>query len=82
MKNNILSLLALTGTIFTGNLFAQEELGLSNAQNDATSAYDCVKSVTNHDKTLGFQGGVVTQQFTACAHGALKHVALTVKAAT
>ena len=82
MKNNILSLLALTGTIFTGNLFAQEELGLSNAQNDATSAYDCVKSVTNHDKTLGFQGGVVTQQFTACADGALKHVALTVKGAT
>lgn len=83
MKNNFFTLVALTGTLFTGNLFAQEDAALSNAQQDANAtAYDCVKSVTSHDRTLGFQGAVVTQEFTACTDGALKFVSLTVKNAT
>ena len=73
---------AAAAALFTGNLFAQEA-AISNSQSDAaTSAYDCVKAVSGDNKTLGFQGGVVTQDFTACTTGALKEMVLTVKNAT
>ena len=80
--NKFLFPLAAFAALSTGNLFAQEA-NLSNSQNDAaSSAYDCVQSVSSHNKTLGFQGGVITQEFTACTTGSLKQVVLTVKNAT
>lgn len=80
--NKFIFPLAAAAALFTGNLFAQEA-AISNSQSDAaTSAYDCVKAVSGDNKTLGFQGGVVTQDFTACTTGALKEMVLTVKNAT
>jgi len=80
--NKFIFPLAAAAALFTGNLFAQEA-ALSNSQNDAaTSAYDCVKTVSDHNRTLGFQGGVIAQEFTACTDGALKAMVLTVKNAT
>ncbi|MDA0940363.1 MAG: T9SS type A sorting domain-containing protein [Bacteroidetes bacterium] len=80
--NKFIFPLAAAAALFTGNLFAQEA-AFSNSQSDAAApAYDCVKSVSGDNKTLGFQGGVVTQDFTACTTGALKEMVLTVKNAT
>jgi hypothetical protein len=80
--NKFIFPLAAAAALFTGNLFAQEA-AISNSQSDAaTSSYDCVKAVSGDNKTLGFQGGVVTQDFTACTTGALKEMVLTVKNAT
>lgn len=80
--NKFILPLAAAAALFTGNLFAQEA-AISNSQSDAaTSAYDCVKSVSDHNRTLGFQGGVIAQEFTACTDGALKAIVLTVKNAT
>jgi len=80
--NKFILPLAAAAALFTGNLFAQEA-ALSNSQNDApTSAYDCVKTVSDHNRTLGFQGGVITQEFTACTTGSLKSTVLSVKNVT
>lgn len=80
--NKFILPLAAAAALFTGNLFAQEA-AISNSQNDAaTSAYDCVKTVSDHNKTLDHLGGVVAQDFTACTDGALKNIVLTVKNAT
>lgn len=80
--NKFILPLAAAAALFTGNLFAQEA-AISNSTSDAaTSSYDCVKTVSNHDRTLGFQGGVIAQEFTACTTGALKEMVLTVKNAT
>jgi hypothetical protein len=80
--NKFIFPLAAFAALFTGNLFAQEA-AISNSQNDAaTSAYDCVRSVSEQSHTLGVQGGVVTQEFTACTTGSLKSIVLTVKNAS
>jgi hypothetical protein len=75
--------LAAAAALFSGNLFAQEAT-MSNLSKEASSAdaYTCVKSVTEHNKTLGVQGGVVAQEFTACTSGTLKLVELKVKNAS
>ena len=78
--NNIILSLATTAAFFSGNLLAQE-FALSNSQADASS-YDCIRNVVDHDKTLGFQADVVTQEFTACVTGSLKSVELNIKNAT
>ena len=80
--NKFLYPLAATAALFTGNLFAQEA-ALSDAQLDGnTQAFDCVQTVSSHNRTLGFEGGVVTQTFTACTTGQLQKTSLTVKGAT
>jgi hypothetical protein len=82
MKNISTSFVALAATLFAGNLFAQEA-ALSNNQEDAiVSAYDCTRKVSSADRTLTFDGGVVTQTFEACTDGSLKSVSLAVKNAT
>ena len=73
---------AAAAALFTGNLFAQEA-ALSSAQNDApTSLFDCFVKVEEHNRTLGFEGAVVTQEFTACTTGQLQETQITVKGAT
>ena len=73
---------AAAAALFTGNLFAQEA-ALSSAQNDApASMYDCVQKVDEHNRTLGFDGAVVTQEFTACTSGQLKATHINVKGAS
>ena len=80
--NKFIYPLAAVAALITGNLFAQEA-ALSNNQNDAaTYSYDCVKTVTDHNRTLGIEGGVITQEFTACTTGQLKQAMITVKGAT
>ena len=44
---------------FTGNLFAQE--AACHAENNTTSMYDCVKTVSDANRTLDFEGGVITK---------------------
>ena len=40
-------------------------------ENNTTSMYDCVKTVSDANRTLDFEGGVITQEFTACTKGQL-----------
>ena len=68
--NKFIYPLAAAAALFTGNLFAQEA-ALSSAENNTTSMYDCVKTVSDANRTLDFEGGVITQEFTACTTGQL-----------
>lgn len=80
--NKFIYPLAAAAALFTGNLFAQEA-ALSNSNGKMeTSMYDCVKSVSEANRTIDFDGGVVTQEFTACATGQLKGATIAVKGAT
>jgi len=82
MKNLTPSFVALAATMFTSSLFAQEA-ALASAQTDAVAnPFDCVRTVATSDRTLGFEGGVVTQTFKACTNGALQNVSLNVKNAS
>ena len=56
--NKFIYPLAAAAALFTGNLFAQEA-ALSSAENSTTSMYDCVKTVSDANRTLDFEGGVV-----------------------
>lgn len=79
--NKFLYPLAASAVLLTGNLFAQEA-GMSNTQNDATpTTSDCVQSVTDANRTLAFDGGVITQEFAACASGQLQGTTLAIKGA-
>jgi len=79
--NKFIYPLAAAAALFTGNLFAQEA-ALSSAENNTTSMYDCVKTVSDANRTLDFEGGVITQEFTACTTGQLKGATLSVKGAS
>ena len=76
--NKFIYPLAAAAALFTGNLFAQEA-ALSSAENNTTSMYDCVKTVSDANRTLDFEGGVITQEFTACTTGQLQGATLAVK---
>ena len=78
--NKFIYPLAAAAALFTGNLFAQEA-ALSSAENSTTSMYDCVKTVSDANRTLDFEGGVVTQEFTACTTGQLQGATIAVKGA-
>ncbi len=80
--NKFIYPLAAAAALFTGNLFAQEA-NLSNENGKTnTPMYDCVKSVSDANRTLDVDGGVITQEFTACATGQLKGATIAVKGAT
>ena len=78
--NKFIYPLAAAAALFTGNLFAQEA-ALSSAENNTTSIYDCVKTVSDANRTLDFEGGVITQEFTACTTGQLQGATIAVKGA-
>ena len=79
--NKFIYPLAATAAFLTGNLFAQEA-ALSNAENNApASMYDCVKTVSEANRTLDIDGGVITQEFTACTTGQLQGATIAVKGA-
>lgn len=69
--------LAAVAALFTGNLYAQDAV-LSNSQK-GDAKYDCVKSVSNHNRTLVASGEVVTQTFEACETGTIDQVNVTAK---
>lgn len=69
--------LAAVAALFTGNLYAQDAV-LSNSQK-GDAKYDCVKSVSNDNRTLVASGEVVTQTFEACESGTIDQVVLKFK---
>ena len=78
--NKFIYPLAAAAALFTGNLFAQEA-ALTSAENNTTPMYDCVKTVSDANRTLDFEGGVITQEFTACTTGQLQGATIAVKGA-
>ena len=77
--NKFIYPLAAAAALCTGNLFAQEAaLTTTNAE----SAFDCVQENTRQNRTLGFEGSVVTQEFTACTSGTLSAVEVSLKGVT
>ena len=69
--------LAAVAALFTGNLYAQDAVLSSSQKGDAK--YDCVKSVSNDNRTLVASGEVVTQTFEACETGTIDQVVLKFK---
>ena len=72
--------LAAVAALFTGNLYAQDAISTVDKKGD--SKYDCVTTVTQDNRTLDFEGTVVTQEFTACTTGDLGQVVVKVKGAS
>ena len=77
--NKFIYPLAAAAALCTGNLFAQEAALLT--PND-DSAFDCVQENIRQNRTLVFEGSVVTQEFTACTSGTLSAVEVAVKGVT
>ena len=77
--NKFIYPLAAAAALCTGNLFAQEAALITP---NADSAFDCVQENTRQNRTLVFEGSVVTQEFTACTSGTLSAVEVAVKGMT
>ena len=77
--NKFIYPLAAAAALCTGNLFAQEAALITP---NADSAFDCVQENTRQNRTLVFEGSVVTQEFTACTSGTLSAVEVAVKGVT
>ena len=71
--------LAAAAALCTGNLFAQEAALITP---NADSAFDCVQENTRQNRTLDFEGNVMTQEFTACTSGTLSAVEVSLKGVT
>ena len=77
--NKFIYPLAAAAALCTGNLFAQEAALITP---NADSAFDCVQENIRQNRTLVFEGSVVTQEFTACTSGTLSAVEVAVKGVT